>query len=140
MAVKAASAIGSVIRVGLGVIAIMRVQSLVDAARVIKDHQPFLAINPDTDTDINWQRNRPRTAAAFKGSINCLVRWQSILQQRVRIFVPGPFTGPGTQAGQAFARMETDVNTNADNLSIEYPTLSAVEELYEITEAILRGD
>jgi len=43
-------------------------------------------------------------------------------------------------AGQAFARMETDVNTNADNLSIEYPTLSAVEELYEITEAILRGD
>lgn len=107
VAEKVFPTITSVARIGVGVIAIKIVDNNESAARVIKEYNPQLPVNPSTDSDIFWQYNRPRITNTFGGTINRLVKWQAVQQQLVRIIIPGPVTA-STEAlsGQIFVRME----------------------------------
>jgi hypothetical protein len=80
----------------------------------LREKLPLLQFDPDVDTDVSWQINRPRTIPAI-GVINRLSKWSMLLQASVftaPLGIPHLLPIP-PQPTEFAARVEVDVNTSS---------------------------
>jgi len=76
---------------------------------------PLIQFNPDIDTDIAWQINRPRTIPEI-GVINRLSKW-GIIQSGfldIQIGVPTQMITAPVNPSEFAARVQIDVNTSPE--------------------------
>jgi hypothetical protein len=99
-------------RVALGLILLLPFESTPEAYRVLRSLLPLVDFDPNTESDVIWQINRPRnTNTEPKFTLNRLSNWRII--EVVSVQVSG--TTPPRAAGPAIPllRLELDINTSA---------------------------
>lgn len=101
-----------------------------EANRLLAAKLPHVCFDPDKDTDVLWQINRPRTIAGSRIQVNRVSKWHTILTQLFRIGPPMPRVLQSHDAATA-ARVEIDINTPADD-----PQALAGVDLMSITDEL----
>jgi hypothetical protein len=67
-----------IIRVGYAPVLFARAESRIEANRFLADLLPSVNFNPEVDSDILWQINRPRQSQRLDCRLNRLVKWQTL--------------------------------------------------------------
>ena len=101
-------------------------------------HFPTLPINLHTDSELAWRFSRKIPATTFRGQINQVSNWQSLITQ----IVTGPMILPLSEGLRAFLlRVEIDVNTTSDNpiATFETEKPQVYQEVFERAKAVLEG-
>lgn len=101
-------------RVGFGLIAISEAKDYRDAIRILMPLLPGIEFDPQNDSDIFWQINRPRPSSTIEGLvINRLSKWQ-IVQGRQLMVEEGNSPVP-IGPTREIVRVELDISTNAEH-------------------------
>jgi hypothetical protein len=130
--------LGPVVRLAIAPIAIRQLGSERETAEVMLKHFPTLPINLHTDSELAWRFSRKIPATTFRGQINQVSNWQSLITQ----IVTGPMILPLSEGLRAFLlRVEIDVNTTSDNpiAAFETEKPQVYQEVFERAKAVLEG-
>jgi len=115
IASKSAAQVSGVLRIAYAPVLIYPTQTAIEAMRTLKDMLSLIDFDPEKDTDISWQVNRPRFMES--GLVNRLSRWET-LQAGFVEFVSGA-AGAGftpSQATEFAARLTLDINSDASRI------------------------
>jgi hypothetical protein len=99
-----------VYRVGYAPTLIFPTNDRTSAMRTLKEMLPLLQFDPDIDTDLVWNINRPRRMEPV-GVVNRLSRWNTLQAGFLRITGPELSALPLPPPTEFAARLELDINT-----------------------------
>jgi hypothetical protein len=117
-------------------------QSLQEANRLIAAKLPHVHFDPDLDSDVFWQINRPRTSAISKLRLNRISKWHTVLTQLFQLVPSIPRLMPNREAVTA-ARVEIDINTPGDQVQTLHADdiASIMDELVSLARDLIeQGD
>jgi hypothetical protein len=115
-------------------------QTPIEAYRLLAEKLTQLHFDPDTDTDVLWQINRPRMSRTGPIRLNRVSKWHAIVQH---LQIIPPISRVPQRYDAAAARVEIDINTPADNprALADIDIMSITDELVLLAREILdKGD
>jgi len=116
-------------------------RTLKEATHLLAGKLSHVHFDPENDTDVFWQINRPRVGKISPLRLNRISKWHTIAVQRLQITPPIARIAPDFVA--AAARVEIDVNTPADNSEalVHVDATSVADELMSLAHELFeKGD
>jgi hypothetical protein len=134
---KATSLITDATRVAYAITLIRQTESVHEAVGILHKFLPTIDFDPDNDTDLVFQINRP-TRDKSDRIINRLGRWEAIQTTtlRVSLGVPSPLpSGSPIYAARIYVDISTDANNKVPFAGSEVPELVDTLRTYAIAVA-----
>jgi len=102
-------------RLAYAITVIRQAQSIREANACLRRYLPTVQFDPDRDTDLIFQINRPIQTNSKK-AINRLARWEAIQTQRIQVAIGTPVIPALQPAPTVFAaRVYVDISTDTTN-------------------------